>query len=191
MWADKGNVFVFISDRIYVASTAHYRELDGLGVDEPRAADVEEGRLTVFGKDGWRHILPPERKPGRPSGLATGPSHGPSGVSGKLSAILRGLDNNVYLFGDQQCYDLSLERQYPTGASWGHVQNRIAEDELVDCALMGRDGKLTCSGATSSSATHPRGHAYADPRSGRREPIARGRPLGRPEERSNPSCRRA
>jgi hypothetical protein len=141
VWADTGNVFVFISDRIHVASVAHLRQLDGLGVDAPRAADVEEGRLTVFSKDGWRHIRPPEAhsraaEPALPRILRTVPPP----FQGKLSAILRGLDKNVYLFSDDQCYDWSLERHYPTGAAWGHVRNRIAEDERVDSALMGRDG---------------------------------------------------
>ena len=160
MWADTGNVFVFISGQIYVASVDHCRELDGLGIDGALAADVEEGRLTVFGKDGWRHILPPEaHTPGTapdvrpadyvrllpeldeaavPRVLCTAPAP----FQGKLSAILRGLDENVYLFGDTQCYDRSLERQYPTGSAWGLVRNRIADDERVDSALMGRDGKL-------------------------------------------------
>ena len=143
VWADTGNVFVFISDRIYVASTDHYRELDRLGIDQARAADVEEGRLTVFGTDRWRHILPPEAptqadQPALPRVLRTAPQS----FQGKLSAILRGLDKNVYLFSDGQCYDRSLERQYPTGTSWGRVHNRIAEDQRVDGALLGRDGKF-------------------------------------------------
>jgi len=156
VWADTGNVFVFISDQMYVASSDHFRKLDGLGIDEPRAADVEEGRLTVFGKDGWRHILPPEaRTQGERAPdyvrLLPEPAQAvvprvlrmvPPQFQGKLSAILRGLDNNVYLFSETQCYDHSLQRKYPTGAAWGHVQNHIAEDERVDCALMGRDGKL-------------------------------------------------
>jgi hypothetical protein len=60
VWADTGNVFVFISDRLYVASVGPVRRLDGVGIDGPRAADVEEGRLTVCGSGGWRHIRPPE-----------------------------------------------------------------------------------------------------------------------------------
>jgi hypothetical protein len=143
VWADTGNVFVFVSDQLHIASVDHFRELDGLGVDEPRAADVEEGRLTVYGKGGWRHILPPEAhtradQPVLPRVLRTVPQL----FQGKLSAILRSVDKNVYLFGDGQCYDASLERQYPTGAAWGRVRNRIAEDERLDSALMGRDGKL-------------------------------------------------
>ena len=143
VWADTGNVFVFISDQIYLASVDHCRELDGLGVDEPRAADVEEGRLTVFGKGGWRQILPPESatradQPVLPRALRTAPQ----AFQGRLSAILRGLDKNVYLFSDGQCYDESLQRQYPTSAAWGHVRNTIAEDERLDSTLMGRDGKL-------------------------------------------------
>ena len=158
VWADTGNVFAFISDEIYVASRDHFRVLDSFGVDDPHAADVEEGRLTVYGKDGWRHILPPE-------GHATLPANRPPGYvrllpeaeqavvprvlrtvppqfQGKLSAILRGIDKNVYLFSDTQCYDRSLERQYPAGASWGIVRNRIVDEERIDSALVGRDGKL-------------------------------------------------
>jgi hypothetical protein len=159
-WADSGNVYVFIADQMYVASFDHARQLDGLVLDGARAADVEDGRLTVFGKNGWRHILPVEaHTPGTsPDKLPAGYVHllpepeeaavpralrtAPPAFQGKLSAILRGLDRNVYLFGDTQCYDQALERSYPTGSAWGVVQNRIAEDERVDSALMGRDGKL-------------------------------------------------
>lgn len=158
VWADTGNVFAFISDEIYVASRDHVRELDGLGIDGARGADVEEGRLTVFAQGGWRHILPPEQHanvsahrppdyvpllPGAPEQAAPRVLRtAPPSFQGKLSAILRGLDRNVYLFSDTQCYDKSLDRQYPIGASWGLVRNRIVEEERVDCALMGRDGKL-------------------------------------------------
>ncbi len=143
VWADTGNVFVFISGEIYAASTAHCRQLDGFGVEQPHAADVEEGRLTILGKSGWRHILPPEanthaEQPGFPRALRTVPP----AFQENLSAILRGVDGNVYLFNEGQCYDKSLERQYPAGAVWGRVRNLIAEDERVDSALMGRDGKL-------------------------------------------------
>ena len=143
VWADTGNVFVFISDRLYVASVGPVRQLDGVGIDGPRAADVEEGRLTVCGSGGWRHIRPPEAHvraavPALPRVLRTVPAP----FQGTLSAILRALDKNVYLFSGDQCYDRSLERQYPTGAAWGRVRNRIAEDERVDSALMGRDGNL-------------------------------------------------
>lgn len=159
-WADTGNVYVFIAGQIYVASLDHCRQLDGLGIDGARAADVEDGRLTVFGNGGWRHILPPEAHiPGtapdvRPADyvrLLPGPDEAavprvlctaPAQFQGKLSAILRGLDKNVYLFGDTECYDRSLERHYPTGSAWGLMSNRIADEERVDSALMGRDGKL-------------------------------------------------
>jgi hypothetical protein len=56
----------------------------------------------------------------------------PVAFQGRLSAILRGLDRNVYLFGDEQCYDRSLERHYPVGAAWGRVRNHIVEYERVD-----------------------------------------------------------
>ena len=133
----------------------HARPLNGFGIDEPRAADVEDGRFTVFGKGGWKHILPPEAPTRKlpqdyvallptadqamtPRVLRSAPPQ----FQGVLSAILRGLDKNVYLFSDTQCYDRSLERQYPTGGAWGRVRNRIAEEERVDAALMGRDGKM-------------------------------------------------
>ena len=166
VWADTGNVFVFISDRIYVASTAHFRELDGLGLDGACAADVEEGRLTVFGESGWRHILPPEAQTrADQAALPRVLRAVPQTFQGKLSAILRGLDQNVYLFGDGQCYDTSLGRQYPIGGAWGHVRNRIAEDERVDSALMGRDGKLYLfRGDQFIGYTLDSGCAGADPR---------------------------
>ena len=143
VWADTGNVFVFIAGQIYVASVDYSRELQGFAAEDLRAADVEEGRLTVCGKAGWQHILPPEApvradQPVMPRALRTVPPQ----FQQNLSAILRGLDNNVYLFRDGLCYDKSLERQYPTGGAWGQVHNSIAEDEHVDSALMGRDGKL-------------------------------------------------
>jgi hypothetical protein len=143
VWADNGNVYVFLADQIYVGSTTHVRPLDGLGVEAPRAADIEDGRLTIRGKDGWRHISLPEARirfaePGMPRILRDAPAM----FQEKTSAILRGLDGTSYLFSEQQCYDVALERQYPIGAAWGRVRNRIADDERVDCALMGRDGKL-------------------------------------------------
>ena len=159
-WADSGNVYVFIADQMYVASFDHARPLDALALDGARAADVEDGRLTVFNKNGWRHILPveahapgtsPDKLPADYAHLLPEPDQAaipralrtaPQAFQGKLPAILRGLDRNVYLFGDTQCYDQAFERSYPTGSAWGLVQNRIAEDERVDSALMGRDGKL-------------------------------------------------
>jgi hypothetical protein len=143
LWADRGNVYVFISDKLYAASSAPVRELDGLGVELPRALDVEEGRLGARSSDGWRSISSPEAhslraEPALPHVLRDVPAP----FQEATCAILRGTDRNVYLFGAGQCYDRDLERQYATGASWGHARNPIVEDERVDSALMGRDGKL-------------------------------------------------
>ncbi len=70
VWADAGNVYLFVSDRIYAASIAHHRELNGLGVPDARVADIEDGQLVVLGARGWRHIGQPEafvRTDGAPS----------------------------------------------------------------------------------------------------------------------------
>jgi hypothetical protein len=143
VWADRGNVYVFIAGQMYAASTAHCRPLGGFGVEAAHAADVEEGRLTILGRTGWLHIHPPEANvPVEEAGFPRVIRTVPPAFQEQVTAILRGVDGNVYLFNEGQCYDKSLERQYPAGAVWGRVRNLIAEDSRVDSALMGRDGKL-------------------------------------------------
>lgn len=143
VWADAGNVLVFVGDRVHVASTAHLRQPAGFGVPGPRAVDLDEGALTVFSDGAWRSVRSPESLAPRTLPAAPRPLRGaPAAFQGALTAILRGLDGNVYLFAAERCWDPSLARDYPTGAAWGLVRNRIAEDGRVDAALWGRDGKL-------------------------------------------------
>lgn len=143
VWADTGNVFVFVGDQVYVASTAGVRQPGGLGVARPRAASIEQGRLTVYAEGGWKQVRLPEAHvqkatPAAPRALRPAPA----AFHGALAAILPALDGNTYLFSTDRCWDPSLEHDYPTGAAWGRARNPIAEDERVDSALYGRDGKV-------------------------------------------------
>jgi len=143
VWADGGNVLVFVSEHVYAASTAVVRELTNLGREAPRAADVEDGRLWLRDATGYQQSSFPEAlrplfKPSLPRALRTVPARFREGAS----AVLRGLDQNLYVFADGQCYDQALERNYPTGKSFGRVRNSIVEQERVDAALQGTDGKL-------------------------------------------------
>ena len=55
--------------------------------------------------------------------------------------MLRGTDNNTYLFSGTQCYNTLLDLTYETGEEWGKPYSNIEANETIDAAFVGRDGK--------------------------------------------------
>lgn len=58
-----------------------------------------------------------------------------------VSAVLRGVDNNTYLFKGTQCHNTLLNLTFETGEEWGRPRNNIEINETIDAAFVGRDGK--------------------------------------------------
>ena len=42
----------------------------------------------------------------------------------------------------EDCYNVLMDKSYPTKEEWGKIDNRIVEDNHVDAALVGADGKI-------------------------------------------------
>ncbi|WP_299453296.1 hemopexin repeat-containing protein [uncultured Microscilla sp.] len=65
----------------------------------------------------------------------------PDAFRTEASAVLRGTDNNTYVFKGTECYNTLLDLEYATGEEWGIARNNIEMNETIDAAFVGRDGK--------------------------------------------------
>jgi hypothetical protein len=65
----------------------------------------------------------------------------PASFQTGIQAVLQGRDRNTYLFKGSDCFNVSLNKQYPLGEEWGRVKNNIDIHNTVDAAFVGSDGK--------------------------------------------------
>ena len=142
--ADSHNVYLFDPGDLHVVSTAHYRDCGVLeAAPDVGAIDLEEGTLYVERAAGWSRLNAPEAthvraRDGGPRLLRQIPERLRAGTK----AVLRGLDDNVYVFGQQHYFDRSLDRVIAINEGWGRVKNTIERTGRVDAGFVGTDGAL-------------------------------------------------
>ncbi|MGH3877646.1 MAG: hemopexin repeat-containing protein [Actinophytocola sp.] len=139
--ADQRNVYLFSGRDCHVVSDAAYRRYD-LGMPSVGCAFVDDGSVLVSDAGGWQRYSALEgrtiaRTPVRPRALRTVPAEFRDGPD----AILRGTDGNTYLFKGTACFNTAMGRAYPLAEEWGRARNNVYEDNTVDAAFVGRDGK--------------------------------------------------
>jgi hypothetical protein len=140
-FADQRNVYLFAGQQCHIVSDATYRAYD-LGQPGVGCVFIEDGSVLVERADGWRRYSALEGKSVnetgvRPRTLRTVPPDFRTG----LDSILQGTDGNTYLFKETSCLNTALGHSYPLAEEWGRQRNNIYEDNRVDAAFVGRDGK--------------------------------------------------
>ena len=143
-FSDRRNVYIFKDSQLHVISSelsATYSYQD-LGLDLVSCAFIDnQGNLFIEGNQ-WDRLSSLEgreiqKTPLLPPVLRKVPPKFQSG----LSAILQGVDRNTYLFENKDCFNVSLDKEYPLAEQWGRVNNNIEINNKVDAAFVGRDGK--------------------------------------------------
>ncbi|WP_232664458.1 hemopexin repeat-containing protein [Pseudonocardia sp. TRM90224] len=141
-FADRRSVHLFVDGRCHVVSDSLYRRYSDLGGGGVGCAFIEDGAVLVEDSGGWKHYsslegTTVERTAVRPRTLRRVPEAFRTG----LDAVLRGADDNTYLFKGELCFDVGLGRQFPLAQDWGRPRNTVRNDEHVDAAFVGRDGR--------------------------------------------------
>ena len=142
-FADQRNVYLFQDDTIHIVADAAYRNYKARLENAPSCVLMDEGAVFIEDSGGWAHLSGLEGAAGdrtgdEPPTLRKAPDAFKTG----LSSMLAGTDGNTYLFKGGDCYNVLLEKSYPTKEEWGKIDNRIVEDNHVDAALVGADGKI-------------------------------------------------
>ncbi|MEU5864636.1 hemopexin repeat-containing protein [Nonomuraea sp. NPDC047529] len=141
-FADRRNVYLFRGTSCHVVSDTLYRRYDDLAIGGVTCAFVEDGTVLTQDANGWSRrpaLEGPRAAPvrARPRLLRTVPEEFRTG----LDAVLSGPDGHAYLFKGASCYNTRLNREYPLAEEWGRPRNTIYQDNTVDAAFVGRDGK--------------------------------------------------
>ncbi|HWQ12191.1 MAG TPA: hemopexin repeat-containing protein [Roseiflexaceae bacterium] len=156
-FADQRNIYLFKDATWYVVADSLYKVYD-LNVPGAGCAVVDEGALLVETAGGWRHYGALEGRPGTPAPVDPVFLRAvPEAFRRGLNAVLKGTDQNTYLFKGADCFNVLLNKQYPLAEEWGLPRNNIALNNQIDAAFVGRDQKtyvfsgdqfVTYSGAT-------------------------------------------
>ncbi|MFI6738543.1 hemopexin repeat-containing protein [Nonomuraea sp. NPDC050451] len=137
--ADRRNVYLFRGSSCYVVSDSLHREYH---LDDVRCAFLEDGSLLVEHQDGWRRHASVEATVPRSAQASPRTLHAaPERFRTGLDAVLEGADEHTYLFKGPACFDTRLGREYPLAAEWGMPRNTIQQENTVDAAFTGRDGR--------------------------------------------------
>ncbi|WP_214318508.1 hemopexin repeat-containing protein [Nonomuraea sediminis] len=137
--ADRRNVCLFSGTSCHVVSDSLHARYD---VEPMSCAFLEDGTLMIERSDGWVRSSSIEgdivsAEPYRPRTLRKVPED----FRASLSGVLKGADGNTYLFKGTACYNVDQARAYPLAEEWGRQRNTIYQDNTVDAAFVGKDGK--------------------------------------------------
>ncbi|MEV6237784.1 hemopexin repeat-containing protein [Lentzea sp. NPDC051838] len=138
-FADRRNIYLVADGQTHVVSSSLHARYD---VGAVRNAFMENGSVLAETPEGWQRVSSLEgttvsRTSFRPRTLRTVPTRFRDG----LDAILKGADGTTYLFKGTSCYDTGLKREFPLAEDWGRGRNTIADDNRVDAAFVGKDGR--------------------------------------------------
>ncbi|MET0236550.1 MAG: hemopexin repeat-containing protein [Kibdelosporangium sp.] len=142
-FADRRTTYLLRGKQCYAVSAEKYRRYDNLNLGDVACAFIEDGSVILSqGQDGWvkRSAIEGSEfssSPFRPRTLRTVPAEFRTG----LNSVLTGADGNTYLFKGASCFNTQLNRAYPLAEEWGRPRNTIYQDNRVDAAFVGRDGK--------------------------------------------------
>jgi hypothetical protein len=141
-FADQRQIYLFKGGHCHVISETLYKPYGDLGLESVSCAFIEDGTIFLSDKDGWqRHSSLEGQATHKTSILPPCLRTVPTSFQTGLQAVLQGRDRNTYLFKGSDCFNVSLNKQYPLGEEWGRVKNNIDIHNTVDAAFVGRDGK--------------------------------------------------
>ncbi|NMO53768.1 hypothetical protein HH310_21615 [Actinoplanes sp. TBRC 11911] len=142
-FADRGTVYLVSGEAIHAVSATAYRRYADLVPDPPGCLFADAGGVYAEHQaGGWHHYNALEgpdlgARPDEPDALRTVPQAFRTG----LDAVLTAPDGNVHLFKGTTCFDGRLRREQPIVERWGRARNTIDQDNSVDAAFVGVDGK--------------------------------------------------
>ena len=141
VFADQRQVYLVLRDMLHVIAEDAYRVYDDALTTIPSAVMTDEGSVYFATTNGWTRNNHTEigvrhTQAELPSSLREIPPI----FHDNINAVLVGTDGNTYLFRDADCFNLQLNKGYPTREEWGVVKNSIAQQRRVDSAFVGLDG---------------------------------------------------
>ena len=140
-FADRRNVYLFAAGSWHVVSDTLYRTYDA--ARRAGCAFVEDGAVLVEEAGGWHRWSALEgahpRADGRCGRARCGPSRRSSGPGSTRSCTARTATPTCSRA--RRCYDTAVGRGYPLAEAWGRPRNTIDQDNAVDAAFAGRDGR--------------------------------------------------
>lgn len=141
-FADQRNVYLFRNGECTIVSEEKNKTYTRLIDTQISTAFIDEGSIYGMTRDAWFHLSALENDKvlttkKTPSVLHDVPSKFQTGVD----AVLQGIDDNTYIFKGKDCYNVSLEKEYPIGEEWGKSANLFQMEGNVDAGFVGRDGK--------------------------------------------------
>ncbi|MET8989551.1 hemopexin repeat-containing protein [Nonomuraea wenchangensis] len=141
-YADRRTVYLFRGTSCHAVSDTLYRRYDDLGLPPISCAFTEDGAVLAQTPGGWARLSALEGP--RVSTAAAVPRvlRGvPAEFRDGLDAVLRGADDNTYLFKGDRCFNVRLNRAYPLLEEWGRPRDNVYHHNAVDAALVGVDGR--------------------------------------------------
>lgn len=144
-FADHRNVYLFEGEKCHVVSDEdHHKYTKGTGYNYEKItlASMYDGGILTIDNGKWKHQSSMEDIPAVTRDITPRFLNGvPTEYRSGLSAVLQGTNNNTYLFKGNNYYDHQLKRTFAISDSWGKVRNNIYDDQTIDTAFSGRDGK--------------------------------------------------
>ncbi|NUT41666.1 MAG: hypothetical protein HOV86_16940 [Thermoactinospora sp.] len=144
-FADRRTAYLVRDSLCHVVSDGLYRRYDDSSLAGVSCAFVEDGTLLAEDAGGWRHHAAVEAA----RSIVSAPQEVtprllravPEDFRGGLDAVLHGADGTAYLFKGPRCLNARLNKAYPLAEEWGRPRNTIYQDNTVDAAFVGRDGR--------------------------------------------------
>ena len=163
-FADQRNVYLFRNGECTVVSEEKNKIYTKLTDTQISTAFIDEGSIYGMTNDAWYHLSALENDKvsatkKTPSVLQDVPSKFQTGVD----AVLQGIDENTYIFKGKNCYNVSLEKEYPIGEEWGKSANLFQMEGKVDAGFLGRDGKTYLFSGDQFISYTPEGAALTKP----------------------------
>ena len=137
-FADSRNIYLFKGKKFHVLSEKLYKDYP---IENVSCAFLEDSALFALEEDSWKRYSNIEGKnitktSIEPLVLKDIPAKFKTG----LNSVLHGVDNNTYLFKEEDCFNILLEKEYPLNEEWGRVDNNVYVNKSVDAAFVGLDG---------------------------------------------------
>ncbi len=141
--ADERNVYVAQGLDWSIYSDTFHKVYKHAALQSPIAVLQENGANYLYNGTTWKWIGHVEQqtllsKDATPMLVEKFPKDYTNG----LESILQGVDGNTYIFQNGECYNVALEKSYPTKDAWGISTNNFLLNNVVDSGFLGLDDKI-------------------------------------------------
>lgn len=141
--ADERNVYAAQGNEWSIYSDTLYKVYNHAALHAPQAVIQEDGANYLFSAGSWKWFGHIEHK--AVLSKAATPQvveKFPADYTNGLESILQGVDGNTYIFRNGYCYNVALEKSYPTQEAWGISSNNFLQKNEIDSGFLGLDGKI-------------------------------------------------